>query len=944
MDSLFPTHDRLQEQRRALAEETVSYAIYLLPYTESEGGPLNDSMQDQNEFQVELESVQLAKTLISSIVTELAQGYIWQKDAFSLRVEHTTSDRPYLRGETRIGDSLDDEWLIVFLLREITRRIPGSVARIQDNDGEFLLIEAADFIPSWLDPDNSENRVFIYNGNLHIIPIAVTAEEKTIFPSTVGTKTRSPKLQDALDMIRSSSHAPTKDKGNDSEQIAVPTLASLKIQQAAFAPILSDSSQQHFAARKIIDQKHHARCQIPVNIARILKARPELVTRACEAFYTRDALAMATCSRMKMFLPAPSEVEKVTTLPLGTTRLGKNETPFITTTVCFTKTCYAQLMGQQFRPPKIWDGIIPPHPTDDSNDLQKFKEAELGMKLTCGFEILCSPEYPGDFGFKGGVEFKVEASGCKRTENFPFATDSGWRTFKNNLTNRKYFRDERPGSQAYRQLEETAKSQFLEYKTAQLSASEESDEPVLGSVSFHGHGYHPVEEIERILGATPNNDLIINLVNDREGDDDSWMDVDLPMLEDMMHARGFGGAAMKETDQSSKAGFDMQQMLGRFEEFVQEGKGGIEGAEFMDEQSSESEDEDEDEDEKDEDIDTEESNRLPNLNESIDPNEQEHKNRRVAGEEDDDDDDIFASDYEERQAKKQAAKRGNDAGAFIFGSDMMSFDNSMAVDSSDTEIKVANSLQTFGLDREKFKNILTKNFGDRSATSRTKGGLNRGGGSDGEGNDGNADIEMDEQGLQDYMAALDAELSETKMGESFEKMPAAIFREVKTSTPSSAPGIVDPSTKAKGKGVHRGTNPPKPEKNLEELVKEYAARSRRGFGRQGPLSTSGNQYGYDPSAVAFADDEDDDEDDDELNTPTARISAISPEDEVDEKMTDDEDENEGEIVDVDLNLAKNLLESFKSQGGLPGPGGNLLSRLGIVLPRDVGNDEEEDED
>lgn len=49
--------------------------------------------------------------------------------------------------------------MIVFLLREISKRIPGSIIRVQDNDGEFLLIEAADYIPSWLDPDNSDNRV-----------------------------------------------------------------------------------------------------------------------------------------------------------------------------------------------------------------------------------------------------------------------------------------------------------------------------------------------------------------------------------------------------------------------------------------------------------------------------------------------------------------------------------------------------------------------------------------------------------------------------------------------------------------------------------------------------------------------------------------------------------------------------------------------------------------
>lgn len=56
------------------------------------------------------------------------------------------------------GDNVEDEWFIVYLLREITREFPGLAASIDDNDGEFLLIEAADFLPKWLNPENSENR------------------------------------------------------------------------------------------------------------------------------------------------------------------------------------------------------------------------------------------------------------------------------------------------------------------------------------------------------------------------------------------------------------------------------------------------------------------------------------------------------------------------------------------------------------------------------------------------------------------------------------------------------------------------------------------------------------------------------------------------------------------------------------------------------------------
>jgi hypothetical protein len=48
----------------------------------------------------------------------------------------------------------------------------------------------------------------------------------------------------------------------------------------------------------------------------------------------------------------------------------------------------------------------------------------------------------------------------------------------------------------------------------------------------------------------------------------------------------------------------------------------------------------------------------------------------------------------------------------------------------------------------------------------------------------------------------------------------------------------------------------------------------------------------------------------------------------------DMEEDEDAPVDIELNLVKNMLESFKSQEGLPGPIGNIMNRMGIVMPRD----------
>ena len=49
---------------------------------------------------------------------------------------------------------------------------------------------------------------------------------------------------------------------------------------------------------------------------------------------------------------------------------------------------------------------------------------------------------------------------------------------------------------------------------------------------------------------------------------------------------------------------------------------------------------------------------------------------------------------------------------------------------------------------------------------------------------------------------------------------------------------------------------------------------------------------------------------------------------------DEEECQDDEEIKMNYNLAKNLLESFKSQGGVAGPGGNLMGLMGLRFPRD----------
>jgi hypothetical protein len=69
----------------------------------------------------------------------------------------------YYHGRTNYGDSVEDEWLIVYILRELSKNNPDLWIKVADTDGEFLLIEAANALPRWLNPEIADNRVCFQN-------------------------------------------------------------------------------------------------------------------------------------------------------------------------------------------------------------------------------------------------------------------------------------------------------------------------------------------------------------------------------------------------------------------------------------------------------------------------------------------------------------------------------------------------------------------------------------------------------------------------------------------------------------------------------------------------------------------------------------------------------------------------------------------------------------
>nr|XP_012617974.1 protein ecdysoneless homolog isoform X1 [Microcebus murinus] len=306
----------------ATVEDTVEYHLFLIP----------DESRDPEEHK------EILQKYIERIMTQFAHmlaPYIWQNQPFNLKYKPGKGGVPaHMFGMTKFGDNIEDEWFIVYIIKQITKEFPELVARIEDNDGEFLLIEAADFLPKWLDPDNSTNRVFFHRGELCIIPTPRKPGAVSWLPATPPT------VPQALNII--STHP---------EKI----LASESIRAAVNRRIRG-------YPEKIQASLHRAHCFLPAGIVAVLKHRPRLVAAAVQAFYLRDPIDLRSCRIFKTFLPE--------------TR--------IMTSVTFTKCLYAQLVQQRFVPDRRSGYRLPPpsHP--------QYRAHELGMKLAHGFEILCS--------------------------------------------------------------------------------------------------------------------------------------------------------------------------------------------------------------------------------------------------------------------------------------------------------------------------------------------------------------------------------------------------------------------------------------------------------------------------------------------------------------------------------------------------------------------------
>lgn len=381
-----------------------------------------------------------------AFLSPIVEEFIWQNEPFFLHAKSGKGDESpaHLYGKTEFGDNVDNEWFIVSLLLQLSKVFPETCISLSDNDGEFLLIEAAHFLPRWLKPENSKNRVFIHDGRVHIIPIPSTPGELPVYPT--GT----PTVFQALQLVFGVHN----------------TVAAAKIQTAINQRINSLSEQS-------LNTFHHAHCYIPAEIKYVLDQKPSLISPIVRAFCERDPIDMKACRKMEQFT-----IER---------RLMAR--------IRFTRCLFAQLSQQPFKPERRCSGWTLPAISNP-----QYKAHELGLKLACGFQILCKRN---DMKGPCAQEEPSDPKGLK------------WETFLTCLTKQGYFKGEIEGSKLYEDLLLKAKQQFKENFTIENRSE-------------------PEEVILRIL-----KDAKIDVEKMKEEpllpeDDDIWLNLSDQDLEDIL--------------------------------------------------------------------------------------------------------------------------------------------------------------------------------------------------------------------------------------------------------------------------------------------------------------------------------------------------------------------------------------------------------------------------
>lgn len=246
--------------------------------------------------------------------------YLWEFNPphFRLIIEHSSAKEIYILGDLCYSNNVEDEWYLCSLLFKLTREFPELCINTYDDDGYFLLIEAAECLPDWLSPDNSDNRVWISGGKLHIIPLDVKSNK-------LSTR----------------------------EATSIVWLSNGKYADLSVQACLMNRLDKFPMYNSIL--KHYALCALPSSIANILTESPGLISSLIHAFSSVERPKKIKCLNSMTFLRSilPSFFNnKLEPSKKQFTDISWTTQDIVLVPVVFTKSSYAKFTFEPFSIPK----------------------------------------------------------------------------------------------------------------------------------------------------------------------------------------------------------------------------------------------------------------------------------------------------------------------------------------------------------------------------------------------------------------------------------------------------------------------------------------------------------------------------------------------------------------------------------------------------------------
>ena len=315
---------------------------------------------------------------------DVYDAYCYHREGFNLtRAFCDATKRWCLKGSTKFGDALDDEWMVANILMRVSERFKDISVRIFDDDGEFLLVECSHVLPMWVEPIVAEGRTFIRHGAVHVVYEADEARNEEREDDEEEIEDRMDALKTNLDALNALIEAKDQKK--------------YRLGDAIDAHLKEHKMKKYQTEEAMVTSRHLARALLPKRVRRALqyvgmksmKQKQTFIQLATRMFYERTPTDVRSSKdfRNLNFNKADNasnarreEEEEESSIIIQEDAM-MNEMDSVT--LRFSRCAYAQLARAKFDAPRKY----PMDVIAKTTDADLHNAFDIGMKLVVGMEI-----------------------------------------------------------------------------------------------------------------------------------------------------------------------------------------------------------------------------------------------------------------------------------------------------------------------------------------------------------------------------------------------------------------------------------------------------------------------------------------------------------------------------------------------------------------------------